>query len=85
MTMHLTLHSMLVGSSSRHPSLPSYVGVVAISLLTDKSSSLYRSQLFRKTIVSSIRRHLSFYCRMCQLEPYTVELPSRFNAHSSAA
>jgi len=38
MTMHPTLHSVLVASPPRRLFLPSYVSVIAISLLTDKFS-----------------------------------------------
>ena len=40
MTMHPTLHSVLVASPPRRLFLPSYGSVVAISLLTDKFSLL---------------------------------------------
>lgn len=85
MTMHPTLHSVLVASPPRRLFPPSYVSVIAISLLTDKFSLLVDRNTSASQLCPQFRAIYRSVISCGSLEPYTVELPSQFNAHSSAA
>jgi hypothetical protein len=76
MTMHPTLHSVLVASPPRRLFLPSYVGVVAISLLTDKFSLLVDRNTSASQLCPQFRAIYRSVASCASLEPYTVELPS---------
>jgi len=70
MTMHPTLHSVLVASPPRRLFLPSYVSVIAISLLTDKFSLLVDRNTSASQLCPQFPCHLSFGYLMWQ--PGTV-------------